>query len=163
MIPEKKLVADKKIRVPTPLWGALKDQAKREGVPIWVVLHRAFTAYISRYRSHYTRDVDAIDKAAWYAFKLAATIGRLYIDQGQETLELLNKVIEQIKDRIGIDTRPLEAAIGAFLDNPTQKTRALLSGTTKKTIAEIIDQLLYKAQDQKQQEQQQHSSGEAEK
>jgi len=154
MIPGKKLVANKKIRVPTPLWGAIKDQAEREGVPQWVVLHRAYTAYISRYRSHYTRDVDAVDKAAWYAFKLAATIGRLYIDQGQETLELLNKVIEQIKDRIKIDTRPLEAAIGAFLDNPSQKTRALLSGTTKKTIAEIIDQLLYKAQDQKQQEQQ---------
>jgi len=142
----RRMVADKKIRVPTPLWGALKDQAKKEGVPIWVVLHRAFTAYISRYRSHYTRDVDAIDKAAWYSFKLAASIGRLYDNQGDEVKELLSKVIDQIKDRIGIDTRPLEAAIGAFLDNPSQKTRMLLSGATKKTIAEIIDKLLYKEQ-----------------
>jgi len=142
----RRMVADKKIRVPTPLWGALKDQARKEGVPIWVVLHRAFTAYISRYRSHYTRDVDAIDKAAWYSFKLAASIGRLYDNQGDEVKELLSKVIDQIKDRIGIDTRPLEAAIGAFLDNPSQKTRMLLSGATKKTIAEIIDKLLYKEQ-----------------
>ena len=146
MIPEKKLVADKKIRVPTPLWGALKDQAKREGVPIWVVLHRAFTAYISRYRSHYTRDVDAIDKAAWYSFKLAASIGRLYADQSEETLQLLDKAIHQIRERLQIDTRILEAAIETFLSDPTSKNRMILSGATKKTIAEIIDKLLYKEQ-----------------
>lgn len=142
----RKYPAEKKVRLPVPLWGALKDQAEREGVPIWVIVHRAFTAYISRYRSHYTRDIDAVDRAAWYAFKLAATIGRIY-DHSRGPLpsdlsESIEKVLAQLRDRIGVETGPLEAAIAQYLSRPTKKNRMLLSGAAKRAIAEIIDKTL---------------------
>jgi len=141
-----KYPATKKVRLPIPLWGAIKDQSEKEDVPMWVIVERAFTAYISRYRGHWKKDADGVDKAAWYAFKIGATIGRLYDhDEGtlpEELQQTMAKVLAQVKERIGVDTSLLEAAIQNYLASPSQETRMLLSGEAKKVIAQIIDKCL---------------------
>jgi len=129
------------IRIPPSIAGMLKAEAIRENVPIWVVVERALSFYFAQYRAHFA-NTGNLDKCAWYAFKLASSIGEFKGEPSERNRDLLLKTVRQVRDRIGVNTEVLEGAIERFHTNPSPKNRMVLNNESKLVIAQIIVNML---------------------
>jgi len=142
----KKLVADMHIRVPWPLWAVIKQFAQSENVPMWQIVQKAFTHYLTNYRAHF-KNVSNLDKAAWYAFKLSSSIGEFKANPSDENLQKLLKTVEQISTRLGIDTTALVGAIHRYKERPNKKNRWAVNDQAKLVVAQILMKLLAGGED----------------
>jgi len=143
---ERRKIQWKWIRVPVEVHEMITEFSKREKIAIWKVIHRAFSTWVNLYRSHYApKDLPKgvgrgleVDRAAWYAFKIASSVGELKAKPTEENFKLLVKTCEQIAERLGIDTEQVILAADQYVKSPTKKNRMVLNDATKVVVAQII-------------------------
>jgi len=131
------MFADKTIRVPTPLWHAIKLLSKKRNIPMWVLIQDMYNYWYSQYREYHD-SMPNIDKAAWYATKLGMSVGILKAKPNDTNLQWTLKTCKQIRNRLGIDTNLLQGAATNYAKTPSKKTVMALNQALKLTIIEII-------------------------
>ena len=75
----------------------------------------ALTLYETTLRKPKTKaELPAVDKVLWYIQKLSMSIGALKDNPSQANLLKAQKTIEQIRERLKVDTKLLELAINDY-------------------------------------------------
>ena len=59
-------------------------------------------------------ELPVVDKVVWYVQKLAMSVGELKASPTEENLQRTLKTIQQIKERLGVDTSILERALADY-------------------------------------------------
>ncbi len=132
----------KPIPVPQEVHAVVKTQSEREGSAMWKIVVKAIELYTTLQRKHWNIDVNPdaqkIDRLAWYIYKLTASIGAYRESPSMKRRRLIEKTLEQIRERIGVDTSELELVIEQYFKKPLRQNRTLLNETTKKLIINMI-------------------------
>jgi len=139
------------IRIPAELKKELDEiiqgyEAHR-GDAYWRVIAKAIAHYkpmLSRGLSR--KEVPRLDKAAWYSFKLASSIGALKENPSQQNLELFKTTCRQLEDRLGLDLSLLRKAAEDYVKHPSTQNKIELNDLTKLVIADIITKFILEAQ-----------------
>jgi len=131
------------VRLPKPLWGAIKSVATREKMPMWKVIMRAWSYYIKQYREHHEHARTTLEKAAWYCFKLSSSVGQFKERPNKFNYEMLKKTAEQLKKRLQIDVDLLLGAAGNYYMDHSATNKMALNDATKMVVATIIAMSLY--------------------
>jgi hypothetical protein len=103
------------IWVPIEFKEKVKALAQRQGKAEWKVLLDAVALYETSLRKPRTKEeLPVVDKVVWYVQKLAMSIGELKANPAEENLQRTLKTIQQIKERLGVDTSILERAVNDY-------------------------------------------------
>jgi len=126
------------VRLPRPLWGAIKSVATKEKVPMWKIILKAWSYYIKQYREHHVHARTTLEKAAWYCFKVSASVGQFKENPSKENYEMLKKTAEQLKKRLNIDIDLLLGAAGNYYMHHSGTNKMALNDATKIVVLSII-------------------------
>jgi hypothetical protein len=97
---------------PPELKSKVKELSERTGKPQWKVLLEAITLYEATLRRPKMKEeLPIVDKVVWYVQKLSMSIGALKENPSEKNLEQTMRTIQQIKERLGVDTGLLERAV----------------------------------------------------
>jgi len=129
------------IAVPIEVRDKVKYVAETMHLPMWRIIYEAVIHYREAYLSHFQLGVSELDKISWYCYKLSASVGELRGNPTKENLDMLMVTLEQIKDRLGIDTTLLEANAKRYLVNPDRNNKIALNGSAKEVIVHILEKL----------------------
>jgi hypothetical protein len=103
------------IWVPPEFKEKVKQLAQKQGKAEWKVLLDAIALYETTLRKPRTKEeLPVVDKVVWYVQKLAMSIGELKASPTEENLQRTMKTIQQIKERLGVDTALLERAVNDY-------------------------------------------------
>jgi replicative DNA helicase len=103
------------IWVPIEFKEKVKQLAQKQGKAEWKVLLDAVALYETTLRKPRTKEeLPVVDKVVWYVQKLAMSIGELKASPTEENLHRTMKTIQQIKERLGVDTALLERAVNDY-------------------------------------------------
>jgi len=127
------------IWVPIEVRDKVKYIAETMHLPMWRIIYEAVIHYREAYLSHFQVNISELDKISWYCYKLSASVGELRGNPTKENLDMLMVTLEQIRDRLGIDTTLLEANAKRYLVNPDRNNRIALNGSAKEVIAHILE------------------------
>jgi hypothetical protein len=90
--------------------------SKRYNKPQWKILMEALALYETQIRKAKTKEsLPVVDKVIWYIQKLCMSIGSLKALPSQENAERTKVTINQIKERLQVDTGILERAVNDFV------------------------------------------------
>jgi hypothetical protein len=99
------------IYVPLEFKAKVKELSDRTGKAQWRILLDALTLYESQLRQPKIKEeLPVADKVVWYMQKLSMSIGALKENPSEENLSKSMKTIQQVRDRLGVDTSLLEKA-----------------------------------------------------
>ncbi len=132
------------ISVPYEVRDTVKSLATARKVAQWRVIHEAVMHYRLAYLSHFTTNTGWLNKAAWYAYKLSASIGEFRADPSEEKKGMLLRTIDQIEARLGVDCAALRYAVEAYAKSPSRKNRVVLNDAAKEVVGQIITALARK-------------------
>jgi hypothetical protein len=100
------------IYVPVEFKQKIKQLSEKTGKAQWRILLDALALYESTLRKPRTKEeLPVVDKVVWYMQKLSMSIGALKENPSEENLSKTMKTIQQIKERLGVDTSLLERAV----------------------------------------------------
>jgi hypothetical protein len=103
------------IWVPVEFKQRVKALAEKQGKAEWKVLLDAVALYETTIRRPRTKeDLPVVDKVIWYVQKLAMSVGELKASPTEENLQKTLKTIQQVKERLGVDTAILERAVNDY-------------------------------------------------
>jgi hypothetical protein len=103
------------IWVPIEFKQRVKALAEKQGKAEWKVLLDALALYETTIRRPKTKeDLPVVDKVIWYVQKLAMSVGELKASPTEENLQKTLKTIQQVKERLGVDTAILERAVNDY-------------------------------------------------
>ena len=131
------MVRRKTVKVPEPLWYGIREHSKREKIPMWQVIQRAWTYWLGARRSNHAGHAE-LDKLAWYIYKLSASVGEFRANPTENNLAKLTKTCEQISQRLGVDTSLITNAATSYMRKPTNRGRMALNDSTKAVIIQIL-------------------------
>jgi len=139
------------IRVPKELKDQLDEIAKNyeahKNDAYWRIIAKAVAHYKPSLQAGFKKkQIPRLDKAAWYAFKLASSIGALKENPTPQNLDLLKTTCQQLEDRLGLDLSLLRKAAEDFTKHPTTQNKIELNDLTKLVIADIITKFILEAQ-----------------
>jgi response regulator RpfG family c-di-GMP phosphodiesterase len=104
------------IWVPGEFKERVKAHAQKQGKAEWKVLLDALALYETSLRKPRAKEeLPVVDKVVWYVQKLAMSIGELKANPTEENLQRTMKTIQQIKERLGVDTALLERALTDYI------------------------------------------------
>jgi replicative DNA helicase len=104
------------IWVPPEFKEKVKQLAQKQGKAEWKVLLDAISLYETSLRKPKTKEeLPIVDKVVWYVQKLAMSVGELKASPTEENIQRTMKTIQQIKERLGIDTALLERALTDYV------------------------------------------------
>jgi hypothetical protein len=104
------------IYVPVEFKQKIKELSERTGKAQWRLLLDALTLYESQLRQPKIKEeLPVVDKVVWYMQKLAMSIGALKENPSEENLNKTVKTIQQVRDRLGVDTGILERAVTDYV------------------------------------------------
>jgi len=134
----------KNVRLPIELYGEILKEAEERGVAMWKVIADAFTRYkLWRKKPEERMRVPRLDKASWYVFKLANSVGALKENPTPENAERLMRTISQIEERTGVNCELLKKTVSEFLAHKDTFHKVELNDVTKMTIGDIIVKLIF--------------------
>jgi len=150
------------IYVPNELKERIDFYAKVHGKPLWRVVMDAMTFYEmfnsgKLRRKDGTSEFPELAKAIWYSVKISMAVGALKADTRPERAESVQRVIKQIKERLGINTSLFERALYDYIQlkldpnaNPEYKkdVEIELTNALKLLVLEIIYKALQKEEKQ---------------
>jgi hypothetical protein len=100
------------IYVPVELKRKIKELSERTGKAQWRILLDAIALYESTLRKPKMKEeLPVVDKVVWYMQKLSMSVGALKENPSEANLEKTMKTIQQVKERLGVDTSLLERAV----------------------------------------------------
>jgi hypothetical protein len=103
------------IWVPTEFKEKVKALAEKQGKAEWKILLDALALYETTLRKPKVKEeLPVVDKVVWYIQKLAMSVGELKALPTEENLHRTLKTIQQVKERLGIDTSLLERAVSDY-------------------------------------------------
>ena len=131
------------IYVPVEFKQKIKELSERTGKAQWRLLLDALTLYESTLRKPRVKEeLPVVDKVVWYMQKLAMSIGALKENPSGENLNKTMKTIQQIKERLQVDTGLLERAVidyvrlaGSAPQDPVSRHRFLDEATMEVNMA----------------------------
>jgi len=138
----KKIGKTTTIRVPVEIRDTIRSLAQKRKVPYWKIVHESVTHYRLAYLSHFVQHTGKLNRAAWYAYKLAASVGEYRRDPCKETYEMLQRTIQQIEGRLGVDCSLLRKAVEVYAAKPDRRNRQLLNDAAKSVVGEVIATIL---------------------
>jgi hypothetical protein len=141
--PQQKKTKGTTIYVPAELKEKIKALSEKTGKVQWKVLLDALALYETTVRQPRVKEeLPVIDKAVWYMQKLAMSIGSLKENPSEENLNKTVKTIQQVRDRLGVDTSLLERAAtdyvrlaGSAPQDPVSRHRFLDEATMEINMA----------------------------
>jgi len=126
-----------KIKVPRELHQELMTLSKREGIAAWKIIHRALSYWRATNREHHANH-PALDKLAWYIFKLSSSVGEFRGFPSPANLDLLDKTCSQLEERLGVNANKIRMAARVYLKQPSSQNRMVLNDAAKSVILEIL-------------------------
>jgi hypothetical protein len=103
------------IWVPVEFKEKVKALAEKQGKAEWKILLDALALYETTLRKPKVKEeLPVVDKVVWYIQKLAMSVGELKALPTEENLHRTLKTIQQVKERLGIDTSLLERAVSDY-------------------------------------------------
>jgi hypothetical protein len=104
------------VRVPAELRDRLRYLSDRYGKPQWKVLLEALALYETSLRTPRSKEeLPVVDKVIWYMQKLAMSVGVLKENPSDANLQKTQRTVQQIRERLGVDTGLLERAIRDYV------------------------------------------------
>ena len=104
------------IWVPVEFKERVKALAQKQGKAEWKVLLDALALYETSLRKPRAKEeLPVVDKVIWYIQKLSMSVGELKASPTEENLQRTLKTIQQIKERLGVDTLILERALTDYV------------------------------------------------
>jgi hypothetical protein len=142
------------VRVPSELRDRVKYLSDRYGKPQWKVLLEALALYETSLRTPRSKEeLPTVDKVIWYMQKLSMSVGALKENPSDTNIAKTMKTIEQIRERLGVDTRILERAIRDYVavarlefSDPWDRHRVMDEATTELNMAlkSVLIEVVYK-------------------
>jgi hypothetical protein len=103
------------IWVPVEFKERVKALAQKQGKAEWKVLLDALALYETSLRKPRTKEeLPVVDKIIWYIQKLSMSIGELKANPTDENLNRTLKTVQQVRERLGVDTSILERAVNDY-------------------------------------------------
>ena len=127
----------KTIKVPEALWYGIREFAKREKIPMWQVVQRAWGYWLGAYRNHHVGHSD-IDRIAWYIFKVSSSVGEFKAMPNEENYNRLLKTLVQLNERLGVEIDLVVECMKRYLNKPNLKNRMALNDATKALVIQIL-------------------------
>jgi len=117
------------IYVPYELKERIDSLAKRYNKDRWKIVLEALSLYeTSIRRARVKEELPVVDKVIWYVEKLAMSIGILKAVPTKENLQKTMKTIQQVRERLEVNTAILERAVEDYvnamsvqIDDPARK------------------------------------------
>ena len=104
------------VRVPVELRDRIRYLSDRYGKPQWKVLLEALALYETSLRTPRSKEeLPVVDKVIWYIQKLSMSIGALKENPSDANLQKTQRTVQQVRERLGVDTRILERAIADYV------------------------------------------------
>jgi hypothetical protein len=108
------------IYVPDELKERIEFYSKVHGKPMWRVVMDAMTFYEMFYKGRLEDKTGEtkfpeLAKVAWYIIKLSMAVGALKADTTPQRAEMLQRVIKQVRERLGVDTSLLERTVYDYI------------------------------------------------
>jgi len=108
------------IYVPDELKERIEFYSKVHGKAQWRVVMDAMTFYEMFYKGKLEDKTGEtkfpeLAKAVWYIVKLSMAVGALKADTSPQRAEMLQRVMKQVKERVGVDVTLLERAVYDYI------------------------------------------------
>jgi hypothetical protein len=103
------------IWVPIEFKQRVKALAEKQGKAEWKILLDALSLYETSLRKPKVKEeLPIVDKVLWYIEKLCMSVGELKASPTEENLQKTLKTIQQIRERLKVDTSILERAVNDY-------------------------------------------------
>lgn len=100
------------IWVPNEFKARVKALSKKYGKAEWKILLDALALYETSIRKPKLKEeLPVIDKVIWYVEKLSMSVGELKANPTNDNLQKTLKTVQQVKERLNIDTSILEKSL----------------------------------------------------
>ena len=131
------------IKVPAEILPKLSELRQRTGKSNWQIITEALSFYESALRSskHFSSASD-LDKIAYYIMKLVTSASYLKFQPTQESLEKFTKVLEQLKERMGVDCQEVIPAAQKLTRKHSGRDIHTFNMSIKSCIIRLIEKLL---------------------
>jgi len=127
------------IKVPIELKELIKKIAEKQEVPEWKVIMRAVSFYQEQLKKPSLKEsLPWIEKAAWYAAKVAMSVGMFKENPTEESLRGLFKVLDQVEERYKVDTSLLREMARQYFYTKNKKDRIELNAACKLVVLDIL-------------------------
>jgi hypothetical protein len=108
------------IYIPDELKERIEFYSKVHSKPMWRVVMDAMTFYEMFYKGKLEDKTGEtkfpeLAKAVWYVVKLSMAVGALKADTSPQRAEMLQRVMKQIRERLGVDVSLLERAVYDYI------------------------------------------------
>jgi len=88
------------------------------------------------------KEVEAIpsgvDRAAWYALKIAASWGSVRENPSAENLQLFSRTARQVAQRVGVPVEDAIAAVQYYVETKTEQAKVMANEAVKRVLARVI-------------------------
>jgi len=131
------------IKLPVSLHEKLKQLAEEEGRKLYVLVEEMYNRYIQTRKDKYRfKEYSRLDKASWYCYKLASSVGSFRENPSSDNYDKLMRTIEQVRTRLKVDTSQLEDAVKKYYKLQDTDSLIYLNDSAKLVIGDIIVKLL---------------------
>jgi len=131
----------KMIRIPKEVHEIISDYAKRLKIARWKIIYDSFQYWNNARLSHFRANANVIDKTAWYIYKLCSSVGSFRERPTKENYGFLMKTIEQVTQRLDVDTSRLKLSANQYLKKPNKKNRIVLNDSAKSVVINILEKI----------------------
>jgi len=142
------------IYVPYELKERIDSLAKRYNKDRWKIVLEALSLYeTSIRRARVKEELPVVDKVIWYIEKLAMSIGILKAVPTKENLQRTMKTIQQVRERLEVNTTILEKAVEDYvnamsvqIDDPSRRHDVIDEATIElnMSLKSVLIEIIYK-------------------
>ena len=127
------------IKVPKEFLEKLREVSENEGRAYWRVLTEALSFYVTQKKKPKKKtELPILDKCSWYIAKVSMSVGALKENPTEKNLNYLRRTLEQIEERLGIDTSLLWKIANDYAKEQSTHNKMELNMTLKMLIVDII-------------------------
>jgi len=147
------------IYTPMELKDKIKYLSEKTGKTQWRVVLEALALYETQLRHPRAKEeLPVVDKVIWYIQKLCMSVGALKENPSDANFQKTQRTVQQVKERLGVDTRIIERALSDFMStiksggidhSLVDEVRSELNMALKSVIIEIIYKYVLKEGEEK--------------
>jgi len=79
-----------------------------------------------------------VDRAAWYALKIAASWGSVRENPSDENLQLFARTARQVAQRVGVPAEDAVAAVEYYVRTRTEQAKVMANEAVKRVLARVV-------------------------
>lgn len=130
------------MRVPQPLAEKIRALSEKENLVQWQVIEKALSFYETLKKNPAKKaDLSQLDKVSWYIVKLSYSVSKLKDDPSEENMQWLEKMVQQVKERLGVDVSYLLQAAKTYAKTRSKEDLIELNMSWKMAVADLISML----------------------